>query len=89
MYFLCNWYYGAGSVLIFFILLKKFLNGSKNKYFPNLKDKIIIITGSNAGIGKATAEELYKLGANLILACRSKEKTIEVINEIKVNTKQN
>jgi retinol dehydrogenase 12 len=89
MYFFCNLYYGSGFALIFLILLKNFFNGAKNRHFPNLKNKIIIITGSNAGIGKATAEELYKLGANVILACRSKEKTMEVIKEIKENKKIN
>jgi NADP-dependent 3-hydroxy acid dehydrogenase YdfG len=58
------------------IILKKYINGGVNKYYPEMKDKIVVITGSNAGIGKSTAEEIIKLGATVILACRSKEKTL-------------
>ncbi len=39
---------------LFLIMLKKYFNGSYNKYFPNLKNKIIIVTGSNTGIGYET-----------------------------------
>ena len=62
-------------IIITLVLLKAYINGGVNIHKPNMKDKIVIITGSNAGIGKSTAEELYKLGATIILACRSKDKT--------------
>jgi NAD(P)-dependent dehydrogenase (short-subunit alcohol dehydrogenase family) len=44
-----------------------------------MKDKIVIITGANIGIGKYTAEELYKLGATIIMACRSEQKAEQAI----------
>jgi retinol dehydrogenase-12 len=52
----------------------------------DLANKTFIVTGANTGIGKVTAHELAKLGAHVILACRSAEKTQPVIDEIKRET---
>jgi NAD(P)-dependent dehydrogenase (short-subunit alcohol dehydrogenase family) len=48
-----------------------------------MKNKIVLITGGNAGIGKATATGLAKMGATVIIACRSKEKGMQAVEEIK------
>lgn len=48
-----------------------------------IKGKVVIVTGSNQGIGKETARELAKRGGKVYFACRSEEKTLEAINEIK------
>jgi retinol dehydrogenase-13 len=36
-----------------------------------MKDKVVIITGANKGIGKEAAKEIAKLGAKVYMACRS------------------
>ncbi len=36
--------------------------------------QVCIVTGANAGIGLATATELARMGAHVVLACRSKER---------------
>ena len=43
---------------------------------------VIVITGASAGIGKVTALELARAGAQVWLACRSKERTQPVLDEI-------
>lgn len=49
----------------------------------DLQSKTFIVTGSNSGIGRVTATTLAERGADVILACRSREKTEPVLAEIK------
>ena len=49
----------------------------------DLSGKNIIVTGSNTGIGRVTAEALAARGAHLILACRSEGRTAPVIDAIR------
>ena len=52
----------------------------------DLEGKTYVVTGANTGIGKITATELAARGAHVILACRSKDKTQPVIDEIQRTT---
>lgn len=49
----------------------------------NLTDKTIAITGGNSGIGRAASIQLAKLGATVVLACRSQEKGIRALEEVR------
>ncbi|MEK0322439.1 MAG: SDR family NAD(P)-dependent oxidoreductase, partial [Nitrosopumilus sp.] len=49
----------------------------------DFKNKVILITGASSGIGKATAIEFAKLGANIVLVARRKDKLEQVANELK------
>lgn len=48
-----------------------------------MRGKTIIVTGANCGIGKATAAELLKLQARVIMACRDLQKAEEAAVEMK------
>lgn len=51
----------------------------------NLQNKIFIVTGATSGIGRASALELAKLGANLVLSGRNQsegEKTVAAVHEL-------
>jgi len=47
------------------------------------KDKVIIVTGSNTGLGLETARVLALNGAKVILSCRNKEKGLAAVDKIK------
>ncbi len=49
----------------------------------DLEQKSYVITGANSGIGRVTARELARRGARVVLACRSRDKTLPAIEEIK------
>lgn len=51
---------------------------------PSLKGKEVIVTGSNTGLGYETALALYQAGANVTVACRSKDNAEKAINKIKM-----
>ena len=47
-----------------------------------MKEKIVIITGANRGIGKEAAKEIAKLDAKVYMACRSLDSANQVRDEI-------
>jgi retinol dehydrogenase-12 len=49
----------------------------------SLESKVFIVTGANTGIGRITAAELARRGAHVFLACRSRERTTPVMDEIR------
>ena len=48
----------------------------------NLTNKIAVVCGSTQGIGKATATELARLGASVVLVARNEDKLKEVAAEL-------
>jgi retinol dehydrogenase 12 len=49
----------------------------------DLEGRFVVITGANTGIGRVTAETLAARGANVVLACRSEERTLPVVEAIR------
>ena len=52
-----------------------------------MKDKIVLITGANRGIGEETTRALAKKGATIIMACRHLEKAEPVCAMIQTESK--
>jgi len=72
----------AGVFFGSLFLIRYFCNGPKNRQNRDMNNKIVIVTGSSAGLGKETAKDLLNKGAKVIFACRDKNKTLNVINQI-------
>ena len=53
----------------------------------DLSGKTVLITGGNVGLGRATALELARKKAEVIIAGRSKESCETIVEEIKAQTK--
>src|SRR5438046_3057567 len=48
----------------------------------NLKNKVVVITGASAGIGKAAAFLFAREGANVVAAARRMERLSQICSEI-------
>jgi len=75
--------FGILLVIVLAVLWKKFINeGCVCQSDKSLVGKTVIITGGNAGIGKATAIQCAKLKAHLIIASRNVDKSMKARDEI-------
>ena len=75
-------------LFVLYKLLRYFIiDGAKADLNIDLKNKTVLITGASDGIGVTTAEELARMGANVIFACRNFTKTMPIIEKIQKDTK--
>ncbi|MBI3202786.1 MAG: SDR family oxidoreductase [Myxococcales bacterium] len=52
----------------------------------DLEGRTFVVTGANTGIGKETVRGLAARGGRVVLCCRSREKTLPVIDELRSQT---
>ena len=73
------------SILILLAICRCMAIGKSNKHYPDLTDKIIIITGANTGIGFTTAQQLAKLNPKtIVFACRDQSRALNAMEKIKI-----
>ena len=80
--FPCNVMVVLLAVVLGFYFIRRFLAGGVCYSKASLTRRTVIITGSNTGIGKATAIDLAKRNARIILACRNVEKGEKAVLDI-------
>jgi len=69
----------AGIAAVSLVLLKRHFNGGACELRRDLRGRVAIITGGNAGIGKETVLELAKLGCTVVMGSRDADKSTKVV----------
>ncbi|MFH4976669.1 hypothetical protein AB6A40_003378 [Gnathostoma spinigerum] len=62
-------------------------SGEKYDLEEDLSGKTYVVTGATSGIGRVTTEELARRHARVIMACRNREKCIQVRRDIVLSTR--
>lgn len=74
-------------IIIVIVLAKKFTATKRRQYKKKLRGRVVIVTGSNSGIGYATAIDFANRNAKVILACRDTTKGQKAAMRIQKITK--
>jgi NAD(P)-dependent dehydrogenase (short-subunit alcohol dehydrogenase family) len=77
----------VAAVALLLLLLRRWLQGPRCRSTARLHQKTVVITGANAGIGKLTALDLARRGAQVVLLCRSPARAQQAAEEIRAALK--
>eukprot|EP00300_Choanocystis_sp_HF-7_P012258 c17810_g1_i3.p1 GENE.c17810_g1_i3~~c17810_g1_i3.p1 ORF type:complete len:227 (+),score=56.50 c17810_g1_i3:47-727(+) len=53
---------------------------------PSMEGKVVVVIGASSGIGLANARQMARKGAHVIMGCRSAEKALPLVEQIKRET---
>lgn len=54
----------------------------------HMRGKTVLITGANSGLGRATAAELLRMGARVIMGCRDRGRAEEAAGQLRRELRQ-
>ncbi|KAJ8309426.1 hypothetical protein KUTeg_014300 [Tegillarca granosa] len=75
----------AGGISVVILFMRRYFRRKKRLFISSrlMTGKTVIVTGANCGIGKATAQELARRGAKVIMACRDVDKANQAVKDIR------
>lgn len=85
----CKLFIYSGLAVVGYLIFRNYIQGGKYKKPNRIDGKIVVVTGSNTGIGKTTALELAKRGGKIYMACRDLNKANKACEEIKEESGNN
>ena len=80
------WIAAGVSASLGVMLIRRLVAGKECRSGESMIGKTVVVTGASSGIGKATAMELAKRGARVIMACRDVCKAEKAVRDIHRHT---
>ena len=77
---------GAANLGVGLRAIRRTRRASLDPIDADMRGKVCVVTGANSGIGKETVLALARMGATVVLVCRSESRGTEALNDIKAQT---